>query len=180
MKVSDGEKLILLMLCELFEKNGVESEFDPVFISSVLMNGNSWAIPYKYSGIGIEESETPEVVNEVFRILEMWEVIEYSYEELSEEAKESVKEKVERMDGPPKFIGFDGNNEADYLAKANIIIENLDRFTRFQKRYLNSHRMTLEVHFRMMEVFYPIWEGSNYVALDSDKLVTVLSARYIG
>lgn len=65
MKVTDGEKLILLMLSELYDKVGVEGEIEPDFIRSAIFNDKTWSIPWKYPGIPFEQQETPQVVNEV-------------------------------------------------------------------------------------------------------------------
>jgi len=35
-KLSDGEKLILLMLSEIYEKTGIEGEIEPEFIQSAI------------------------------------------------------------------------------------------------------------------------------------------------
>ena len=38
MKISDGEKLIILMLSELYEKLGVDGEIEPDFIKSAIFS----------------------------------------------------------------------------------------------------------------------------------------------
>ena len=57
MKLSDGEKLIILMLSELYEKLGVEGEIEPDFIKSAIFGNQLWGLKWKYSGIPFEESE---------------------------------------------------------------------------------------------------------------------------
>ena len=44
--------------------------------------------PWKYVGIPFEEQDTPEVVKEVLDVLDMWSMIERSYENLSKEEQE--------------------------------------------------------------------------------------------
>ena len=71
MKISDGEKLIILMLSELYEKLGVDGEIEPDFIKSAIFSDQLWGIKWKYSGIPFEESEDRQIVKEVVDILDM-------------------------------------------------------------------------------------------------------------
>ena len=41
-KLSDGEKLILLMLCELQEKLNIKSETDTKLVKEAIFSGNVW------------------------------------------------------------------------------------------------------------------------------------------
>jgi len=41
MKITDGEKLILLMLSDLYERLGVEGEIEPEFIKSAIFSDRS-------------------------------------------------------------------------------------------------------------------------------------------
>ena len=128
MKITDGEKLILLMLSELYDKLGVEGEVEPDFIRSAIFSNNTWSIPWKYVGIPFEEQDTPEVVKEVLDILDMWSMIERSYEILSNESKEFVEKEASPFGKDPKFPGFDGNNETEYMGTASFLVNDLDGF----------------------------------------------------
>jgi len=72
MKLSDGEKLILFMLSELYEKLGIEGEMDPKFIKSAICSGNTWGLKWQYTGIFDSGETKPELVTEVANILDMW------------------------------------------------------------------------------------------------------------
>ncbi|WP_202949732.1 hypothetical protein [Escherichia coli] len=89
MQLSDGEKLILMMLCDLYDKNEIEGEIDHTFVRDAIFENQTWALPWKFSGIPFKNTETPRVVKKVLDILDMWRVIEYSYSELTEEEKRS-------------------------------------------------------------------------------------------
>ena len=69
MKISDGEKLILLMLSELYDRLEINGEIESEFIRSAIFSNNIWAIPWKYSGIPFEDQDDPEIVKEVLDIL---------------------------------------------------------------------------------------------------------------
>ena len=93
MKITDGEKLILLMLSELYDSLKIQGEIDLYFIKSTIFNDKIWSMPQKCSGIPFEHQETPEIVKEVLDILDMWNFIEYSYYELSNKDKDLLEKK---------------------------------------------------------------------------------------
>lgn len=155
MKMTDGEKLILLMLCELYEKTGIEGEIDPSFVKSALFGNHLWGIPWEYSGIPFEEREIPDSVKLVVDILEMWSFIEFSYQKLSESEKEKLEIETKPFGKEPMFTGFDGNNETEYMSIANFIINHLDRFQEFKGRSMNSHYPSIATYLRMLDVFRP-------------------------
>jgi len=156
MNITDGEKLILLMLSELYEQLDIEGEINPEFIKSAIYSQNLWGIPWKYSGIPFENQESPPLVKEVVDILDMWSFIEYAYRELSDKEKEALEEDVQPFGKDPKFKGFDGNNESEHMNVASFLINDLERFQEFKGRGLNAHMPTLETHRRMLSVFESI------------------------
>ncbi|WP_201534101.1 YfbU family protein [Psychrobacter immobilis] len=178
MKVSDGEKLILLMLSELYDRLEIHEEIDSEFIRSAIFSNNIWAIPWKYSGIPFEDQDEPEIVKEVLDILDMWNFIEYSYEHLSEKEKEYLDEIVTNPFGKdPKFPGFDGNSESSYMGTASFIVNELDRFEEFKGRNFNSHSPSLDGHGRMLTVFKEIRETINFGPLSVEDLAKILKER---
>lgn len=177
MKISDGEKLILLMLTELYDNLKVESEIEPDFIRSAIFSNNEWSIPWKYPGISFEEHNTPEIVNEVLDILEMWSVIEHCFNNLPNNDKKYIEKVAAPLGKDPKFPGFDGNNEADYLGTASFLINKLDRFEEFKGRSLNSHCPSIDSYKRMLSVFEPIKEDLTFQSLSVENLAIILKER---
>nr|WP_321397479.1 YfbU family protein [uncultured Desulfobacter sp.] len=177
MKLSDGEKLILLMLSELYEKFDVKGEIEPEFIRSAIFNEHTWSIPWKYPGIPFEQEETPQVVSEVLDILEMWSVIENSYRQFSKEDKKLIEEETEPFGKDPKFKGFDGNNETEHMSAATFLINDLDRFTEFKERYLNSHCPTLETYRRMLAAFEEVKNGNIYYPMTAQQVIKILKEK---
>src|SRR5258708_35457786 len=49
-KLGDGEKLILLMLCDLFKSLKPKSHTDPELIEQAIYWGHSWRLSSTYSG----------------------------------------------------------------------------------------------------------------------------------
>lgn len=177
MKVTDGEKLILLMLSELYDKLGVEGEVEPDFIRSAIFSNNTWSIPWKYVGIPFEEQETPEVVKEVLDVLDMWSMIERSYENLSNESKEFVEKEASPFGKDPKFPGFDGNSETEYMGIASFLVNELDRFEEFKGRDFNSHCPSKDSYRRMLSVFKPLLQNLNFQPLSAQNIVDILKER---
>lgn len=83
MKISDGEKLILLMLTEIYDhlsiNNGIESEF----VKKIVHGGHHWALKRRYPGIFHDYEDDDAAVSEVGDILDMWSTIIFSYENLT-------------------------------------------------------------------------------------------------
>jgi len=155
-KISDGEKLILLMLSEVYEEMHIEGEIEPGFIRSAIFRDQLWGIPWKYSGIPFDDQETPEIVKEVVDILAMWSFIEYRYQELSDVEKSQLADDAAPFGKEPKFRGFDGNNESEYMSIASFLINDLDRFGEFKGRSMNSHMPSIETYRRMLSTFEPM------------------------
>jgi len=175
MKISDGEKIILLMLSEIYKKIGIkDGEIDPEFIKSVIFNDQIWGLSWKYTGIPFEDTKTPEIVNEVVNILDMWSFIEDSYEELSAKDKNKLSKDVEPFGNNPKFHGFDGNHETEYLSVARFIVKDLDRYERFEGRDLNSHFPSIYPYRRMLSVFEPIRKNLELRSLSLNELTLIL------
>lgn len=177
MKISDGEKIIILMLAELHEKIGVNGEMEPEFLRSAIFNDKLWAIKWKYSGIPFSESEDPAIVKEVLDILDMWSFIERSYSEFSSTQKSELATLAAPFGKDPKFRGFDGNNETEYMSTAMFLVNELDRFTEFKGRSFNCHHPSIDMHRRMLETFEPIRDNLDFSELTLDDVVTLLKSQ---
>ena len=177
MKITDGEKLILLMLSEIYEKLDVRGEICSKFIKEVVSSNNLWALPWKFPGIPFEDQETPEIVKEVLDILEMWSFIEYSYSQLNDEDKALLETDATPFGKDPKFYGFDGNQETEYMGTASFVVNELDRFEEFTGRSFNSHCPSLDGHRRMFSVFKKVRENIFLDPISEKDLSKILMAR---
>lgn len=177
MNITDGEKLILIMLSEIYDKLGVDGEIEPGFIRSAIFSNNIWSIPWKYVGIPFEGEETPEVVKEVLDVLDMWSMIERSYENLPKEQQEWVAKEASPFGKDPKFPGFDGNNESEYMGVASFLVNDLDRFEEFKGRNFNSHCPSIDSYRRMLSVFKLILRDLNFQPIPAQALVDILKER---
>lgn len=175
MKITDGEKLILLMLSELYDKLSVDGEIDSDFIRSAIFHDKTWSIPFEYPSIPFENKKIPDIVKEVLDILDMWSLIEYSYGKLKDEDKADLEKEAKSFEKDPKFQGFDGNQETDYMGTASFIVNQLDRFEKFKGRNFNSHSPRLDVYRRMFSVFKKIRDNTSFEpSLNAQQLAEIL------
>jgi uncharacterized protein YfbU (UPF0304 family) len=179
MKFTSEQKLIALMLAEVHQKLGIEEGLNSRLISDAIYSGNEWAIQWEYgSVIDLEHTPDPPHVRHVVDVLDMWSFIERAYEGLDDDEKKRFAESYPY--GPPKFPGFDGNNESAHLSAARFLVEKMDRFTSFAGRGdLNSHSQTIDISNRMLEVFEPLRKtiGFQKNNLSVDDLVEIFKAR---
>ena len=156
LKLSDGEKLITSLLCEMYKHLKIDSDIDPSFVEEVLYGGHYWGLKWQYPGIFDVEADRIETVHEVVDVLNVWWFLEQSYARLSEKDKDRVKKEAEPFGDHVVFRGFDGNEEIEYLNIAQFLIDKLNRFVDFRGRDLNSHMPSLDWHRRMVRAFKPI------------------------
>lgn len=176
-RFSDGEKLLLLMMRDLFSHlkvNKAESDVD--FISKVIFGGHYWAPRWRLSGVFHGHEDNPAHLQLVLDVLDMWDCIERGYERLSKKDRERIAKAVAPAGEHVKFRGFDGNNEADYLHIASFLVNDMERFTRFAGRDLNSHMPTLGMYERMLMVFTPMRSTRQGADLGAGEIAALLQA----
>jgi len=155
-KLSSGEKLMLLMLCEIYDHLKVNGQTDTKMIKDAIYSGNVWGLGWGLPGV-FHDSETPqEVVHETGNILVMWERLEQSFNNLGPDDKASLAKGSAAFGENVRFPGFDGNNESDHISAGHFLVDSLDRFQSFKGRDFNAHMPTLDGHRRMLTVFDPI------------------------
>ncbi len=174
--LGNGEKLIVMMLCQLFNHLKVKSEIDPAFVEEVIYGGHYWALDWKYPGLFARYEDVDTVVSEVVDILDMWRFLERGFGALSETDTDRVATEAEPFGKHVVFTGFDGNGEAEYIGVARFLIEKLDRFTEFEGRELNSHMPTLDAYRRMLSVFEPIRKNLIGRDLNAAEVIKILQA----
>ena len=179
MNLTNSEKLILIMLSEIYEKLGIDSQqgIDPGFVKESIYSDNTWGFEWKYSGIFGSSEPAPPEVNDVINILDMWAFIEEAAESFSEEQETELEQLASPFGKRPKFPGFDGNNECEYISITRFLTDQLDRFTRFKGRDLNSHMPSVSGYRRMYETFEPIRRTLINRRLSVSELAQILNAR---
>lgn len=173
MQITDAEKLILTMLCDIHEKLGITNSVDPEFVRSAIDDGNLWALKWEYPGVFHDSEPSPELVSETTKIMDMWSMIENSFQELSTEEKARVVKEAKLFGESPKFPGFDANNESEHFSVARFLVEKMDRFQEYKGRDFNHHFPTIDGHRRMTGSYEP----SGARSLTADELIGLLNRR---
>jgi uncharacterized protein YfbU (UPF0304 family) len=156
MNLSDGEKLIIVMLCDIHKALNVKSVVDPDFINSAISSGKFKELTWEMQGIFRDHEDEGKPAAEVGEILDMWSTIERAYKKLTVEEKQQVEAEAGPLGRGVRFSGFDDETEREYRDIAHFLIEEMGRFDRFQGRNLNAHMPTLDGYRRMMRVFSPM------------------------
>jgi len=172
MKLTDGERLIVVMLAELMKEQKIGREIDPSLILTLAADGDDWAIKHKYHGLFGGESPADAEVSETINILSMWGIVEHSLRQLEgDEAKEAEGWHM------TAFNGFDGNHDRHYSI-ASTLIRDLGDFEGFNGRDLNSHSQTTLPRYRQMyEKFDKYVKAGEASPLSFDALQDILHLR---
>jgi uncharacterized protein YfbU (UPF0304 family) len=177
-RLSDGERLLLVMMRDLYKHLGVtRGEIEPDFIAEMIWGGHYWAASWKLSGLFHGHADDPRNVRYVVDVLDMWSFLERGYEQLSAADKAKVEKGAAPFGDDVKFFGFDGNNETEQLGIALFLIEQLGRFTKFKGRDLNSHMPTRDGYARMLQVWEPMRTTLMGRELSADEIIKLLLAR---
>jgi uncharacterized protein len=176
LQFSAGERMAVLMLCDVLEAlpRKSRSEFEPDEVREIVGNGHLWALKSQYSWAFNREEDDPTLVTEVEDILRMWEDIDASLATLKPAEKDRLLKQAKVTGDPPRYEGFDGNNDAHY-GVAHFLIKRLERFDGFRSD-LNSHsRGTLPMYRRMLAVYKTIEPTGRH--LSAEQLVDIFKAR---
>ncbi len=176
-KLGDGDKLILGMLCQLFKQLKVKSEIEPEFVEAAIHGGHYWGLEWRYPGIFHGHEDAKAVVTEVVDVLDMWSFLESGFVKLSKKDKDRVAAEAAPFGKRVVFAGFDGNNESEHRGVALFLINELGRFSGFKGRDLDAHMPTIGAHRRMFSVFEPIRRTLTGRDLNASEVIELLNAR---
>jgi uncharacterized protein YfbU (UPF0304 family) len=178
-QLSDGEKLIAMMLSELIKKQGIEIETNVDLVQKVILGGHYWALGWEMPSVFHGHADKQSRVRFVVDVLDMWSFIEEAFEKLGEDDRKRLAEEAKPFGERVQFPGFDGNNESEYFSIASFLVNDLKRFSRFRvgHRDLNSHHPTLEIYSRMLRVFQPIRQTLIGRGLSVDDLIAILNSK---
>jgi len=176
-RFSDGEKMLMLMMRDMFKALKIkDADTDADFLAEVIYGGHYWAPKWKMTGVFHDHVDNPRDLSHVVDVLDMWSFIEEAYEKFSAEQKTAIAEQVGPLGKHVRFTGFDGNNESSQMSIARFLVEDMDRFSRFKGRDLNSHHPTYDRYRRMVELFEPMRATLIGHGLSADQVATLLKA----
>ena len=151
---SSGERLIIAMLCELYQHLNVDAGINPALVEEASIGGHHWALEWEYDLF--REPVDGRVALEVADILTMWRTIEWSYNQLPEEDQANLETDAGITRERARFRGFDGNDETTHYNVAGVMIDSLGRFREFKERDLNSHWPYLHRYRSMLALYEPM------------------------
>ncbi len=169
MELDLKDRLILYNQYEILKGINAEECEEYELMQNIVVNG----FKYNYSEL-IEGfyDETPELISEfVFDVLQMYRVLNNSYEELSLEEKQQINK------NDITYGGFDGNEEGSYYTYANFVLEDLGRYEEIYnngKVELNSHRNMLNKYTRMVRTWKEVKSG-RYNSLTFENIKKVIN-----
>ena len=173
-KLSDGEKMIAVMLRDIYKQLKLTNgEIDPDFISDVIFGGHDWALKWEMQGLFHDHHDDPRALRLVVDVLDMWSFIEEAYEKLPKKDRGRIEKEAGTH---VRFVGFDGNNEGEHMSIARFLVEKMERFSRFKGRDLNAHMRTLEAYRRMVSAFEPIRRTLVGHGLSASQVISILQA----
>jgi uncharacterized protein len=176
-KFSDGEKLLAMMMRDVYKHLKVRGEIDPEFIGEVMWGGHYWAPRWEMHGLFHDHEDDPRDVRFVVNVLDMWTFMERAHEKLPAKEKVRVGKEAEPFGKYVQFAGFDGNNETAHVGIARFFIDQMKRFSKFKDRELNSHAPMIGSYRRMLQVFEPMRLHLVGVELSPDQLISILKSR---
>lgn len=162
LRLSNPEKLMTWMLTQVLrnqinerkdKKNNQFDLKDVDLIEQAIYGGHFWALDWEMSGVLHNHIDDRKHVTAVVDILDMWSFIEEACQRFNQADRKRLVDDVGSWADNPQFLGFDGNNESEYLGIAQFLVEKLNRFQIFKGRSMNSHMPTLFSYGRMVRMF---------------------------
>lgn len=175
MNITDGEKLILTILCEIHSHLKVENGVNSKLILGALSSGHLGALKDELPGIFDVSEKSEEVRKEVEDVLFMWYMLERDYAQLAPQEKARVRDEANISDSQVRFRGFDGNYECDHFTTARFVVRELGKFQEFKGRDLNSHAPSVDMYRRMLAAFDTKRFDNGRMVIE--QIIEVLKAR---
>jgi uncharacterized protein len=137
--LTDSEKLIILLLAEVLKsQEGYGDKKRMELLQDIIHDGHLWALKQERF-IPQAHVDSKISVDLVYSTLDMWSIIEEAYNGFTAEETQLVKDGLGEFGIKPKFQGFDGNHETEYLSITRFIVDKLERYQIFKGRDFNSH-----------------------------------------
>lgn len=168
MELTKKERLILYNQYEILKSLNPDEKEYYERDQEILING----FKYNYTDlVGGFMDETPEEISQfVIDVLQMYRVLNNSYDKLNEDEKSQI----DLYD--ISFKGFDGNEETDYYFYAKFYIEKLDNFgdLKESKWYaINSHGNMLNDYIKMVSLWKEV-KTSRYDNLSLENMKYII------
>ncbi|WP_210339622.1 YfbU family protein [Ensifer sp. ENS07] len=180
---TNPEKLTMWMLAQIRRdqisgrKDKTNSEYDikdVELIEQAIYGGHFWALDWEMTGILHNHVDDPKRVSLVVDVMDMWNFIERACKAFGAVEKRRLVDEVGSWAEDPKFAGFDGNNEGEYMGIAQFLVQKLNRFEDFKGRSMNSHSPTVARYGKMAALFETIRPSLIGRDLSVDEVIKLL------
>ncbi len=150
LEIRPVDRIMLVMLSEIYDALKIRGEINTEFLRGVIFGGRDWALEWDMSGLTTVEPDDYNVVKEVVDILDMYDMLELSFDDLKPADRPTIEEYLVR------FPGFDGNNETAHMGIARFLVDDMGRWSRFKGKDFNSHHETLTRAREMLRRYNPL------------------------
>lgn len=183
-RLDNTDRLTIWMLSEIL-KNQIKERDDQRdasydmktvnLVQEAIYEGHFWALQWEMPGVMHNYVDDPKKVRAVVDILDMWSFIERAFKKFNKKEKAEVEAAVGILGKDPKFRGFDGNNESEYMGIASFLVNQLGRFQEFKDRSFNSHSRTAARYQRMASRFEDIRKNLIGREMSPSEMIDVLT-----
>jgi uncharacterized protein YfbU (UPF0304 family) len=181
MNLSEGERLILVMLCDIHKALNLKGVIDPDALKPLILEAEHNGLARATNGTSGEHRNRTAVANEVSEILDMWSAIERGYKHLSVDEKRNVEAEAGPLGRGVRFSGFDGESEMEHRDVAHVLIEEAGQFERFQGRNLDAHMPALAGYRRMLRLYELMRPANGGQRLGVQQIIALANAeKYAG
>jgi uncharacterized protein YfbU (UPF0304 family) len=177
MNLSEGERLILVMLCDIYKALELKGAVDPDALKPLILEARHNGAARAANGTPGEHRERTAVASEVSEILDMWSAVERGYKHLSIEEKRVVEAEAGPLGRGVRFSGFDAEREIEYRDAAHHLIEVTGLFERFQGRNLEAHMPALAGYRRMLRLYGPMRPAARDARLGMRQIIDLANAE---
>jgi uncharacterized protein len=177
MNLSEGERLILAMLCDIHKALNLKGVIDPDALKPLILEAERYGVTRAVNGTSGDHRDRAAVATEVSEILDMWSAIERGYKHLSVDEKRNVEAEAGPLGRGVRFSGFDAESEIDYRDVAHILIVEAGQFERFQGRNLDAHMPALAGYRRMLRLYGPMRSVKGDRQLDVRQIIALANAE---
>jgi uncharacterized protein YfbU (UPF0304 family) len=172
--LSEGEKLILTMLCDLYRKVGAEGAIDPGFLQSAVRGGHYWAVEWQYPSFAHGHDNTVSQADFVSKVLGLWRQIEESFRQLSADQKGKVMSEA-ALTAQPSFPGWDGRRETDYMSIARFMTDRMNMFpSQKGKAGREAGKPSVSGYRKMLDLYDAFEQDARDRKLTAQELVNLL------
>ena len=175
MEMTKAERLIVLMLCDLYKSHGEDKMFNPKLIEYAVAQGQLWALSWEYGGLLNADSPTKAQVDLVADVMTMWQVIEAFMSRFTPDQQNEVVVATGRR---LEHIKFEGFYEEPYRSIFGFMLEELGRWPQFAGRDYSKMLPVLEADLRML-VKYKEMRDANKLGLEltPEQVIEIVNER---